>query len=86
LVRPSSIEELERSETVVRNSPNIVEASAAKTKREAVIRTLVREFEGKSVRSNRAAKLMSEKKKENASKDRKAEKSVNKSSESRVVV
>ena len=86
MVRPSSIEELERSETVVRNSPNIVEASAAKTKREAVIRTLVREFEGKSVWSNRAAKLMSEKKKENASKDRKAEKSVNKSSESRVVV
>ena len=51
-----------------------------------MIRTLVREFEGKSVRSNRAAKLLSEKKKENASKDRKAEKSVNKSSESRVVI
>ena len=55
-MRPSSIEELERSETVVRNSPNLVEASAAKTKREAVIRTLVREFEGKSARRNRAAK------------------------------
>ena len=56
MVRPSSIEELERSETVVRNSPNLVEASAAKTKREAVIRPLVREFEGKSARRNRAAK------------------------------
>ena len=85
-MRPSSIEELERSETVVRNSPNLVEASAAKTKREAVIRTLVREFEGKSVRRNRAAKQLSEKKKANASKDRKAEKSVNKSLESRIVV
>jgi hypothetical protein len=63
-----------------------VEASAAKTKREAVIRTLVREFEGKSVRRNRAAKKLSEKKKTNASKDRKAEKSVNKSLESRIVV
>jgi hypothetical protein len=85
-VRPSSIEELERSETVVRNSPILVDASAAKTKREAVIRTLVREFEGNSVRRNRAVKQLSEKKKANASKDRKAEKSVNKSSESRIVV
>ena len=85
-MRPSSIEELERSETVVRNSPNLGEATAARTKREAVIRTLVREFDGKSVRSSRAAKMLSEKKKQNSSKDRKADKSVNKSTESRVVV
>lgn len=85
-MRPSSIEELERSETVVRNSPNLYEASATKTKREAVICTLVREFDGKSVRRNRAAKQMTEKIKNNASKDRKTEKSVNKSSESRIVV
>lgn len=85
-MRPSSIEELERSETVVRNSPNLYEASATKTKREAVICTLVREFDGKSVRRNRAAKQMTEKIKNNASKDRKTEKSANKSSESRIVV
>ena len=72
---------------MVRNSPNpLVEVSSAKTKREAVIRTLVREFDGKRVRRDRAAKQLSEKKKNNASKDRKGDKSVNKSSESRVVV
>ena len=80
-MRPGSIEELEQ--TVIRGSPAIMRErgdAKAKARRDAVIRTLVREFEGKNITRERLNKV--EEKKSGRSK----EKAVNKSLETRAVV
>jgi hypothetical protein len=79
MMRPSSIEEfLEKTEVVRKESPENIQV-AARLRRDKVIRTLVMEFNTKSSTRDR------EKKKVSVSKERRGDKSINKSSESRIV-